>query len=63
LKKLFLVLSIILIAALAVVACKKQEENTMPPQTSESMEDSGASQDQGTTGQQEGEVAPADQQK
>jgi hypothetical protein len=60
---MFLVLSIVLIAALSVVACKKQEENTMPPETSESMEDSGSSQDQGTTGQQEVEEAPVDQQK
>jgi hypothetical protein len=63
---MFLVLSIILIAAVAVVACKKQEEKTMPTETSESMQDSASGQDQGMepgTGQKEVEEVPVDQQK
>jgi hypothetical protein len=60
LKKLFLMWSMVLMAALTVVACEKRE-NKAPPATSEQPAES-TDTSQGTGGEQQpSETAPADQ--
>lgn len=62
-KKLFLILSIVLMAAMAVVSCKKQEEPPVPAESGETMKEEGADMMENGTPEEkmDGEMAPSEQ--